>query len=64
MTSSSDFVSEFIRGVEAGRPQVAEDWLFVQGVASPRALLLFPVMLIAIRRKFGSSARHSCASWC
>jgi hypothetical protein len=30
---------------------VAEDWLFVQDVANPRALLLFPVMLIATTTK-------------
>jgi hypothetical protein len=39
MTYSSTFMSDLIRGIVASRPQVAEDWLFVQDVASPPGAL-------------------------
>jgi hypothetical protein len=35
MTYSSAFMSDLIRGIAASRPQVPEDWLFVQAVDSP-----------------------------
>lgn len=42
MTYPSDFISEFIRGIEATRPQVTEDCLFVHDVASPPGALAIP----------------------
>jgi hypothetical protein len=35
MTYSSTFMSDLVRGIVASRPQVAEDWLFVQDVDIP-----------------------------
>ncbi|RZL40723.1 MAG: hypothetical protein EOP35_00090 [Rubrivivax sp.] len=42
MTHSSDFISEFIRGVEASRPQGAEDWVCFHDVAGPPGALAIP----------------------
>ena len=53
MTYSSDFISEFIRGVEATRPQVTEDWLFVQDDDSPHDALVASVMWVATTTEIG-----------
>ncbi|MFG6432905.1 hypothetical protein [Roseateles sp. LYH14W] len=47
MTYASDFMSDFIRGVVASRPQVAEGWVFVQDVDSLRSALVASVMCVA-----------------
>ena len=53
MTYSSAFMSDLIRGIEASRPQVAEDWLFIQDDDSPRGALVAPVMWVATTTKVG-----------
>ena len=52
MTYSSAFMSDLIRGIVASRPQVAEDWLFVQDVDSPHGAVA-PVMWVATTTKVG-----------
>ncbi len=51
MTYSSDYMSDLIRGIEATRPQVAEDWLFVQDVDSSQGALVASVMGVATTTK-------------
>ena len=51
MTYSSDYMSDLIRGIEATRPQVAEDWLFAQDVDSPHDALVASVKWVATTTK-------------